>query len=133
MTKKIRNLTRKDRKTLGNLIVKLANTTGNKSLVNMSPKESSDEVEKSEEDVTNSVLNYAFDILETILEVLNDDAAIWFADLLGVTIEEYDNLDFDIEMDVIEQLLEAKDFKGFFSKGSQVRNKIKTFVSQYKK
>ena len=130
---KIRSLTRKDRKTFTDLIIKLVNATGNNNLVSMQPKESSDNNDVSESEQANNILNFAFDILESIIDVLNDDSAIWFADLIGVTVDEYDNLDFDIEMDIIEQLLEAKNFKSFFSKGSQVRNKIKSFVSQYKK
>ena len=134
---KIRKLTRKDRKTFGKLIKTLADKTGKKKLIGMVPRESTkpegDEgiEEELPEDSAAKILSLAHDILQQILEFAEEDISEWFADLLGKTKEEYDNLDFDIEMDVVEQLLESKGFTGFFSRGSQVYSKIKGFASQY--
>jgi len=127
----IRKLTRRDRKTLTGLILKFVKKTGRNELVGMVPS-SDKKKEVSEEKETENVLNMSMDILKDMLDVIETDVIVWFADLIGVTVEEFDDLDFDIEIDIISQLVTSEKFKSFFSKGLQLRKQISDFASRFK-
>jgi len=66
------------------------------------------------------------------LQVIEGDVSDWFCKLIGVTREEYDELDVDIEMQIIEQIIDQKGFINFFSRGSRVLNKIKNLANPSK-
>jgi len=127
----IRKLTRKDRKVLTGLILKFVKKTGRKELVGMVPSSDMKE-EVSEEKETENVLSMSMDVLKDMLDVIETDVTVWFADLIGVTVEEFDCLDFDIEIDIISQLVTSDKFKSFFSKGLQLRKEISDFASRFK-
>lgn len=134
MNQSIRKLTRKDRKTLTGLILKFVEKTGRDELIKMVPATGEKpEQEKTEEQETKDILNSALNLFKEMLEVIESDITVWFADLLGVTIEEYDEMDIDIELDVISQLLASEKFKSFFSKGLQLRKQISDFASRLRK
>lgn len=127
---KIRKLTRKDRKTFTGLLTKLARSLKDDSILDMIKKgyETTVEDKKSKKDnPTGDVRVWAklgVELLNNIIETLDNDCAIWFADLLGVDIEAYDNLPLDIEFIVIEQLMECEEIDGFFERALQLRNVI---------
>lgn len=127
---KIRKLTRKDRKTFTGLITKLAKTLKDDSILEMIKKgyETTVEDKKAKKEAaTGDVRVWAklgVELLNNIIETLDNDCAIWFADLLGVDIEAYDNLSLDIEFIVIEQLMECEEIDGFFGRALQLRNVI---------
>jgi hypothetical protein len=137
MNIKVRKLKRKDRATLAKLIKKFADVAGSDSLVNMVPStgkgDESEELEESAKaDATAEILESAFGLLEQMLQVIEKDVSIWFCELIGVTPEEYDDLDFDIEVQIIDGIISQKGFEDFFSRGSQVLKKIKTLASPFK-
>lgn len=122
---------------LSNLVRKFASISGAQSLVNMTPQIATDDSEEGAPDGesggTAEILETAFSLLEQMLEVIESDVTDWFQTLVGVASrEDYDNLGFDIETEIIEQILEQKGFTAFFSRGSRVVNKIKTLVSPSK-
>lgn len=123
---KLRKLKRKDRKAFGALIVKLQEKTGNKSLTEMipsSPKESESDAEMV--DQAAQVAEMALGLLSTLLQYLDDEMCVWFMSVLSIENEaDFDELPFDIEAYVIEELLEAKEFTSFFSRGSRLYKKI---------
>lgn len=127
---KIRKLTRKDRKTFTGLITKLAKTLKDDKILDMikTGYETTVEDKKSKkEKPTGDVRVWAklgVELLNNIIETLDNDCAIWFADLLGVDIEAYDNLPLDIEFVVIEQLMECEEIDSFFGRALQLRNVI---------
>ena len=136
MSIKVRNLKRKDRATLAALIKKFADVAGTESLVNMVP--SSDKAAENDEagesakvDATAEILEAAFGLLEQMLKVIESDVSAWFCDLISVTKEEYDDLDFDIELQIIEDIISQKGFEDFFSRGSRVLKKIKTLAGPF--
>lgn len=135
MTVTIRKLTRRDRVTLTNLIKKFVSISGTESLVNMAPSpKGSEEPEggapgSESSGGTAEILESAFGLLEQMLDVIEADVTDWFQSLIGVAErEEYDSLGFDIETEVIEQILEQKGFVDFFSRGSRVVKKIRALV-----
>ena len=132
----IRALTRKDRKTFGSLMVKLVNKTGRKDLIQMIPsvntKDDNDEI-----DVVNKngqILEMAFGLLQGMLSFIDEDLTEWFVSLVNEieTTEEFDELGFDIDLQVIDLLLDQDGFLNFFSKGSQVFSKIKGLAGRLK-
>ncbi len=134
---KVRRLTKKDRTKLSNLIEQLVEKTDNKALINMVPSSSnaddSEQSETSASEQTADVLQFAFNLMEGFLKFIEEDVTEWFMDLIGETDKEnYNDLDFDIEVQIIDQIISQKSFENFFLKGSQVVNKIKGFVSPSK-
>ena len=135
---KIRPLTRKDRKTFGKLMVKLVDKTGRKELRNMVPAtqsaEATEETEGQRSDRNAQMLELAFSLLHGMLDFVDEDLTKWFVELVeGVdTVEQFDELDFNIDLIVVEKLLERDEFLDFFSKGSQVFSKIKGLAGRLK-
>jgi hypothetical protein len=137
MTVKVRKLKRRDRVTLAKLIKKFADVAGSESLVNMVPSSDVKHEDSESEEVTKTndtaeILETAFKLLEQMLQVIEDDVSDWFCKLIDVTRDEYDDLDFDIEVQIVEQIVSQKGFEDFFSRGSQVLNKIKNLASPSK-
>lgn len=129
---KIRKLTRKDRVTLTNLIKKFVNISGADSLVNMASSSvtpSGAEGEESAKDSTSEILETAFTLIEQMLEVIETDVTDWFCKLINVEKKDYDDLGFDVETEIIEQIISQKGFVDFFSRGSRVVKKIKALVN----
>jgi hypothetical protein len=54
------------------------------------------------------------EIIRLLMSVVNDELSVWLASLLNVSIEEFNNLPFDIEIEIIKQLQEAEEVTGFF-------------------
>ena len=118
---KLRKLKLRDRKKFGTLIIALQEKTGNTNLTEMVP--STDKHEDLEEDTVDKaskIAELAFNMLNTLLEYLDSEMTTWFIDILEDvnSVEEYEELPFDIEMYVVEELLKAKEFTGFFARGS---------------
>lgn len=119
---KIRQLTRADRKRLSNLIKEFAFKSGNVKLTEMIPGKESEE---GEEKKTDEIFDLIKSVMQGLLEWLEDDVAEWFMELIGVTDRnEYDNLPFDIELNILEQMYKQNGFKNFFSKALDLYKKI---------
>lgn len=125
---KIRKLCRKDRCTLTSLITKFVGKTGQHNLTNMVP--SLDEATKKDND-QKEMLTFTVQLLTDMVKHIDAEIAPWFADLIGVSVEEFDDLPFDVEVDIIDQLISSTKFVAFFFKVSQVRKKIKDLVIRF--
>ena len=126
---KIRELTRKDRKTFSALIQAFANRSGNIKLTEMVPAakpEGSKGEDKEKEADTDKIYELIKSVMAGLLEWAEDEVAVWFMDLIGVTDRtKYDALPFDIEMNIIDQLMESKGFTNFFLRASELFSKIR--------
>lgn len=125
---KIRKLTRKDRKTFTAILAAFASFEGNKSLKEIIPKApvpKGEAEEKDGDDSSDKMLDLITKVMDGVLETLEEDVAKWFIDLLGVTKEQYDELPFDIEIHVVEQLKANAGFSNFFAKAFGLYKKIK--------
>lgn len=131
---KIRELTRKDRKTLTKLIQKFAKIKESPQLISMVPnisKEQNDEeLQEKGENFLSNILEFAFTLLEDMLKVIEEDITEWFLELSNLTQDEYDNGPFDIEIQIIQQIVTGKKFKDFFLRGSLVLKSIKVLAGQ---
>lgn len=127
---KIRQLKRKDLKTIENIIKKFSNKINNDQLLKLF-KSSSENINenKEEKDVDFEILLPIFkDILKALLDIVEEDLIIWFADLLGCTIEEYQEKELDIDLKVIDLILEQEGAGNFFTGASALFKKIKKYV-----
>ena len=131
---KIRQLKKKDRTTLSDLLVKLAKNTGTEQLISMIPDKTDSKKEISKEDAKENkkqILKMAFELLENMLKFMEEDVNKWFAQLLDMDYDDYqENTPFNIEIIVIEQIIEQDCFQDFFSGGSRVVKNIKTLAGQ---
>jgi len=132
---KIRPLIRKDRKVLAAMIRKLADKIGANGLLNIlvadpdAPLPAADGAAGSEKAAKGDAFSrIGVEIIKQLLDILEDDVAAWFADLLGITVEEFDKMPFNIEMIVVEQLMEAPEANDFFSGALRAYNKMKQSV-----
>lgn len=120
---KIRPLKHKDRKLLKNMFLKLVEESGDDSILSIiSIKESGETTDKKE--ISNSYAESGFKIIKLLLNFVEDECASWFCDLLGVNLESYDELPFDIEAIVIKQIMESKEIGNFFSTALGLFNRI---------
>jgi hypothetical protein len=139
---KIRELKRKDRKTVSAMIVKLADKLGNAGILNIISSAGSGSASGSapigggsDSASTPTEQNKSFDgalsigieIIKLMLTTLEDDVCAWFASLINKTPEEFDDLPLDIEIQIIDQLRQAPEVGVFFSGAWQQFNEIKKY------
>lgn len=129
----IRKLTRKDRKTLTAMIEKMAAQLGDKSIlktmISDTTRAASDSAEEAKSD---TYVAMGVKIFKTLYSLLEDDFCGWLADLCGMTIEEYDAQPFDIDIQVMNEIVDQKEFSGFFTGASVLASKTRQFVSHFK-
>jgi hypothetical protein len=129
---KIRQLTRKDRKTLTTLIRKLVDKIGSKGITNLivsDPVLPDGETAKDSSDVVTGI---GVALINQMIELLEDDVTVWFKDLTGTTDKSDDDLPFDFEANVINQLISSEEIKDFFTHALQAFNKMKEYAGQVK-
>lgn len=126
----IRPLTVYDRQTLTELIKKLSSKTGYEKIVTAIPaqlektEENGENVEIDKNKSDDTVYSLISSVLYGIVTWVNDDVSIWFADLLGISLDEFKKLPFDTEMKIVEQMLNQESFKDFFIKASGLLSSI---------
>lgn len=129
---KIRSLTVNDRKRLSSLIQKLADKVGDRSMLNMISSQIKDSgaVGDSNTEKEDGYTQVGIKILLKIVEILETETHAWFADLIGVTEEEFLKLPMDTEMIIIEQIVNAQEASSFFTKALQLFKRIKQFQNR---
>lgn len=126
---KVRKLLRKDRKKLTELITSFANKTKQQNLISMALAGEKDDDEADDKNRQESMASM-FELLTEMVKHIEDEITPWFAELIGVSVKEFDTLPFDIDVDIIDQLLDQGGFSNFFLKVSRVRKKIRKLVIQ---
>jgi hypothetical protein len=131
---KIRPLERRDRKTLTTILEKFVKTNDGKGICHYIVSEYSEKKEQqSQESNEMRILKVAAEIIGQLIQVLNDDISLWFSDLIGKSPEEFDHLEFDIETKILNQIVEAEGFAGFFTGALRASNRIREFLNQQRK
>lgn len=124
----IRDLTRKDRVTLTGLLKKMIETVGEKSLSQIIVADEDSTSKETEGTEDSKLISLAIEIFKQLIIVLDDDVAVWFADLLNMELEKYtEDTPFDIETIVIKQIIESESFISFFSQASELYKKITVY------
>jgi len=114
--KKIRELTRADRKKLTKIFKKAMLELKDNSLKNIiSSKNNSKNSEDESVEMASTIVNFGVGFIEKALDVVDDDLGEWFASLLGVTIEEFDQMPIDIEFKILEQIRADPAAENFFT------------------
>lgn len=67
---------------------------------------------------------FGFDMILTLLMESENELKAWFADLTGMTKEEFDNLPLTAIKDIYTQLSEKEDLKGFLASAVQSAKKV---------
>lgn len=128
---KIRPLKRKDRKTVAAMIRKLADKIGVNGLTNIIVADSGVAPGENQGPQKSDIFTkIGVEIIKQLLDVLEEDVSAWFADLIGKTPDEFDEMPFDIEMNIIEQLANSEEANSFFTRALRVFNKMKKFAPQ---
>ncbi|MBN1604623.1 MAG: hypothetical protein JW915_23645 [Chitinispirillaceae bacterium] len=125
---KVRPLKLKDRKTISDLIQKLAEKIGNDQLLNIIDSTVSDAaVEATEEQKIiekKKMISFAVNVLKQIFDVLDNDVKLFLADLINCPVVDFDEQPFDVEVQILEQIIEKPEFSSFFTGASQLVSKI---------
>jgi predicted DNA-binding ribbon-helix-helix protein len=127
---KIRELTRKDTITVANLIKKMVEKAGKTHLLNLiaAPDKGKADKGKNNDDLLISV---GLDIVMSLFDFVLEDVSAWFADLAGLSLEEYnEKAPFDADLQIIEQLREAQGVKDFFTRALRVYKMINVSAKQ---
>ncbi len=130
---KIRQLTRKDRVTLTELIRKFMSISGDNSLSQLIVADETTSGEKDAEESIDQMSAFGVEILKNLLAVIEEDVSAWFADLLGMKKEEYDNGPINIELVVIDQIISSMESVGFFSQASALYSRTTGLLSGLQK
>jgi hypothetical protein len=122
----VRELTRKDRKKLSDLIRLFAERSGNMKLTEMLPGQTGEKKDKNKKVDTDQTYELIKSVMQSLLDWVEDEVNVWFMELIGVTDREvYDSLPFDIEVHIIDSLISQKGFNNFFSRASALYKKIR--------
>jgi hypothetical protein len=127
---KIRPLKRKDRKTVSAMIAKMADKLGNTGILNLiSSATTTTKSADGEKKQNDNSISIGIEIIKLLITTLEDDVTAWFADLIGVSIADFDELPIDIEIQIIEQLRKAPEVGVFFSGASRQFKEIPKFAA----
>jgi hypothetical protein len=128
---KIRPLKQKDRKTVAVMIRKLADKVGTNGLMNIIVADTdAKKTDAKTPQKSDTFTRIGVEIVKQLLDVLEEDVVAWFADLIGKTPEEFAEMPFDIEMNIIEQLTNSEDANSFFTRALRVFNKMKKYAPE---
>jgi hypothetical protein len=123
----IRPLKVADRKRLSGIIKKFVETTGDTSFldvissaVSAAPGKPTDEKAAS----IDAAIQIGVKVIQSLLTTLEEETHTWFADLIGVTYDEFLELPVDAELVIVEQLVQAQEASSFFTIASRLYNKI---------
>lgn len=134
MTVEVRELKTKDLYTLTKILNKLKDKGLKEVLSNafglgmmQNVVKTNVEADKEGEEVTDEALEMigqqaTMDILWFVVENAEEATREFFADLIGMTPEEYDNTPIDTAIDIIRQLSEKEEIKRFFKKALELSN-----------
>jgi hypothetical protein len=131
---KIRELKRKDRKTLAAMIKKMVDKIGDQRILNLMVTETSDNVQSNKAEPNQPKDQFSkigIEIIKLLMETLEEEVSVWFADLLGVTIEQLDDMPVDIELVVIDQLISAPEANRFFTSASLLFKRTRELAGQW--
>jgi len=122
---KIRELTRKDRVTFTGLCKKLIEVTGDETIAKLFIADEST-TKKEADSLTDEsqIISIMVEILKQFISFVDCDAAEWFASLLNMSVEEYNDGPFDLDLIVIDQVAESESMASFFSLASGLFKKI---------
>jgi len=109
------------------MLKKIGNTKLSKLFVS---DQTSTKKEKPGEDQS---VEFGIRVLTELYDNLIEDLQAWFASLIDKTVEEYMATEATTTLDIIDQLVNSEDEKGFFSRALQLYRKIGTSRSGGKK
>jgi hypothetical protein len=131
---KIRPLTYKDRKAVSALFDKLAQKVGPGGIKDVIVAGTADSSGKQEEQSNNDVFSkIALGLIQKMIVWIESDVVEWFASLIGRKKEDFEsgeNLPFDVELIIIEQLMAAKESNDFFTRALRIYSKTSEYVRQ---
>ena len=121
----VRRLKLKDRKKVSGLIKKFAERSGNEGLMQMVPGTPKPESEEADGSPAEKIYELMRNVMGSLIDWVEEDVTAWFMELTGIeTREEWDDLPFDIEVYILEELYKQTGFNNFFSKALGLYNKI---------
>jgi hypothetical protein len=128
---KIRLLKVKDRIVLAEMVKKLADKLGDNNLLNfIAPNESTTKSDKVDKTGNAGFAIIGLRVLKMLLETLSEDMRKWFASLIDKTPEEFDELPFDTEIKILEQLTYSREANDFFTGALRLYKKMQGYADQ---
>lgn len=125
---KIRSLKRSDRKRLTAMIEQLAEKIGSDEILNMISSVVSGKKVSNSSDSDENIISLGIQVINLLRKFLEEEFSEWLASLVDKSIEELDDMPFDVEVQIIEQVVNATEFTGFFSGASRLVKKIKQYL-----
>jgi hypothetical protein len=129
-TIKIRELKRKDRVTLAAMIRKMVDKIGDQKILNLMVSDTSQEKDGDTTAPKDQFSKIGIEIIKLLLETIEGDVTVWFADLLSVTVEQFDDMPVDIELQVIDQIISAPEANRFFTSASHLFSKTRALAGR---
>lgn len=123
----IRKLIQKDRVIMSSLLLKYSSKTVANAIVSMIDSDALD-TDNTKQDNEHALIDLGVNLLSKMAIEMQDELKIWFADLIGVTPDQFEQQDFDVEIQIIDQLAQNENFKSFFFGLFQKFNSIQKFL-----
>lgn len=124
----VREIKRKHRKMLTKLFEQFIDKFGSDKLANIIDSTFESKGEKTEEDKQSEnkkMILFAVNILKQIFEFLDEDVKPLLSSLTDIPLDDFDEkAPFDIEVQVIQQLMDREEFLNFFIGASQAFKKM---------
>ncbi|MCK8826409.1 hypothetical protein MWH25_01430 [Natroniella acetigena] len=125
----VRDLKAKDVFTVSKMLLKVTGKAKDQ-IFNLITADDVKEKIESKEELTGTEqvelgIKIAYEVLSVCLEHAENDLKEWFADLIGVTAEEFDEMSFDTPMIIIEKVVTKEEAKSFFTRAFALFKKMK--------
>jgi hypothetical protein len=113
---KIRPLIKADQRRISAIFGKLVDKIDDQSILNIIQNTGDSTVaEISDEQRKTNIIRVFMEIFKRCVSTMHDEIVAWFADLIGVTVEQYDQLPIDIDVRILEQIKGAAEVENFFT------------------
>lgn len=114
----IRPLLKRDQRVVAGMLGKLAdqfNESSIRDIISSARGSGGDSGSALSEDEQKArIIRVFFDLFRRCMSKMTAEVEIWFADLIGVTPEQYEDLPIDIDVQILNQMKEAPEVERFF-------------------
>lgn len=127
---KIRTLKKRDQETISRMLGRAAQAADGKMIrevISSAQATASDGTELDTADRSSQIIVTFLELFKKVMVNFGDDVTAFFADLAGMTVEQYKDMPIDIDVRVLEALKEAPEVENFFTGVSRLYKTTRLF------
>lgn len=130
----IRPLLKKDQRRVSAMLAQLADKIDDKSILHII--ESTGARAREGEETTDAerqtrIIRVFIDLFKRLIAGMHDEVVEWFAELIGVSVEQYYELPIDIDVQILEQIKDRPEISNFFTGALRLYSGTQWFKSTW--